>query len=127
MLAGLKSLSVLLLVLSLGLHWAALQTVAWAGMIVAYAKEGTVREAISKTFDGEHPCPLCKAIEQGREHEKQQDQKTLKPSGKLDPGILCQALHLDFRARFEPPSPAGAHSPARSDSPPKPRPRSSLV
>ena len=90
--AGLKWLSVLLLVLSLGLHWAVLQTVAWAGMIVAYSRDSTVQQAVSKTFDGQHPCPLCKAIEQGREQEKQQDQKPSKSSGKLDPGILCPAL-----------------------------------
>jgi hypothetical protein len=123
----LKSLSVLLLVLSLGLHWAVLQTVAWAGMVVAYSQNSTLREAVSKTFDGQHPCPLCKAIEQGREHEKQQDQKTLKSLGHLDPGILCQTLHLDFRTRTEPPVTVVDGHCTRTDSPPKPRPRSALV
>lgn len=125
--AGLKLLSVLLLVLSLGLHWAVLQTVAWAGMLVAYSKDATASEAISKTFDGQHPCPLCKAIEQGRQQEKKQDQKTLKPSGKFDPGILCQTLQFDFCTRFEPPDPVPLTAPHRTDAPPKPRPRSVLV
>lgn len=117
-------MSVLVLVLSLGLHWAVLQTVAWAGMIVAYSQDATVQEAINKTFDGKHPCPVCKAIEQARQHEQPQDRQTLKPSGKLDPGILCPLLHLDFHARFEPPGSPAVYAPARTDSPPKPRPRS---
>jgi len=32
-----KSATVAVLVLSLGLHWALLQTVAWTGMILAYS------------------------------------------------------------------------------------------
>jgi len=118
---------VVLLVFSLGLHWAVLQTVAWAGMLVAYSQASTVREAVSRTFDGKHPCPLCKAIERGRQEEKSQDQKTLKPSGKLDPGILCQTLDFDFRSRLEPPAPVPVSAPKRPDAPPKPRPRSALV
>lgn len=116
-------MAVLLLVLSLGLHWAALQTVAWAGMIVAYAKDASVREAISKTFDGRHPCPLCKAIERGRQQEQQQHQQSLKPSGKLDPGILNPPLYLDFYCLFAPPEAQPIHALTRVEPPPKPRPR----
>lgn len=120
-------MSVLLLVLSLGLHWAVLQTVAWAGMLVAYSQASNVREAISRTFDGKHPCPLCKAIERGRQEEKSPDQKVRKPSGKLDPGILCQTLDFDFRSHFEPPAPTPVTVLNRTDDPPKPRPRPAFV
>jgi hypothetical protein len=53
---------VLLLVLWLGLHWALLQSVAWMGMLVTYSRETSFTEAVGRTFDGEHPCCLCKAI-----------------------------------------------------------------
>jgi len=44
-----------------------MQCVAWTGMLVSYAQDGTVAEAIEKTFDGQHPCPLCLAIEKAAE------------------------------------------------------------
>jgi hypothetical protein len=56
-----------------GGHWAILQTGAWLGMIVAYSKQGDVSAAISKTFDGKHPCAVCSAVDDGR---KQEEKKT---------------------------------------------------
>ena len=70
-----RTTTVLALVLTLGLHWALLQTVAWTGMIIAYSQEDSFSTAISKTFDGQHPCPMCKALKQGRAEEKKQDQQ----------------------------------------------------
>lgn len=61
---------ILAVVSSIGLPWAVLQTVAWTGMIITYSLEGTLQEALAKTFDGKHPCSLCKQIEQGRKSEK---------------------------------------------------------
>lgn len=55
----------LALVLSLGLHWTVLQSAAWVGMIVSYSQEGSLGEALEKTFDGEHPCELCRMIDRG--------------------------------------------------------------
>lgn len=63
------------LVLSIGLHWNFLQVVAWGGMIVKYAQEGSLQGAIEKTFDGEHPCCLCKAIKKGRDDERKSPQQ----------------------------------------------------
>jgi hypothetical protein len=60
--------------LSLGLHWALLQGVAWAGMLVSFASEGTVIEAVQKTFDGQHGCPLCKKVKEGQSNPKQPQQ-----------------------------------------------------
>ena len=63
------------LVLTLGLHWTVLQSAAWVGMVVAYSKNASLGEALEKTFDGAHPCPLCKIVESGSktddENEKQ--------------------------------------------------------
>jgi hypothetical protein len=54
----------------LGGHWMALQTVAWIGMFATNAQEAPLSIAIEKTFDGKHPCPLCEAVESGREQER---------------------------------------------------------
>jgi hypothetical protein len=40
------------------------------GMIVAYSREGDVSTAISKTFDGKHPCAVCSAVQDGRKQEQ---------------------------------------------------------
>jgi hypothetical protein len=53
-----------------GGHWAILQTGAWMGMIVAYSRDGGVSTAISRTFDGKHPCALCCAVQDGRKQEE---------------------------------------------------------
>ena len=63
------------LVLSIGLHWAVLQSAAWVGMAVAYSVEkGSLTEGLSDTFDGNHPCQLCKAVQQGQESKSQDNQ-----------------------------------------------------
>jgi hypothetical protein len=58
------------LALSIGLHWGFLQSVAWVGMVVSYSHDGGIGEALEKTFDGKHPCCLCKAIAEGKKSEK---------------------------------------------------------
>ena len=58
---------------SIGLHWGFLQSVAWLGMAVNYSQDGTVSEALAKTFDGRHPCALCKAIAAGKKSEKKSE------------------------------------------------------
>lgn len=68
---------------SIDAQWAVLQSVAWVGMAVSYSmKEGSITEALSKTFDGEHPCPLCCAVKKGTDSEKKdpksKDSKKLK-------------------------------------------------
>jgi hypothetical protein len=67
---GKKFLVVLALVLSTGLHWAALQTVAWTTMLADNLRQHSLTEAVSQTFDGQHPCCLCKAIAAGKQSEK---------------------------------------------------------
>ena len=60
---------------SIGLHWTFLQAVAWAGMIVSYSQEAPLGEAVVKTFDGQHPCTLCKQIAKGKRSEKKSEYK----------------------------------------------------
>ncbi|MBV9878509.1 MAG: hypothetical protein JO025_27500 [Verrucomicrobia bacterium] len=54
----------------LGGHWAILQVGAWAGMAVSYSQQAGLMAGLSQTFDGEHPCPICKAIQVGQKHEQ---------------------------------------------------------
>ena len=42
-------------------------------MVVNYSQHGTIGEALVKTFDGKHPCPLCKAIAAGKKSEKKSE------------------------------------------------------
>ncbi|MEY2598439.1 MAG: hypothetical protein RLZZ142_698 [Verrucomicrobiota bacterium] len=58
----------------LGGHWAVLQTAAWVSMAVEYSKNDSLSSALTKTFDGEHPCQLCHAVKEGRSKEQKQDQ-----------------------------------------------------
>ena len=75
----------------LGGHWLALQSVAWVGMLANYARGETLGVAIEKTFDGEHPCDLCKVVKTGRDEE--QKQQVVKVVVKLD-AVLATAATL---------------------------------
>lgn len=55
---------------ALGAPWIALQSVAWGTMLANFARTSDWSEAIQKTFDGQHPCALCKSIERGKKSEK---------------------------------------------------------
>ncbi|HTV75960.1 MAG TPA: hypothetical protein VMD57_03100 [Candidatus Baltobacteraceae bacterium] len=65
-----KIFVVISLVMMLGAHWAVLQTVAWTAMLADNLCTHSVREAVTDTFDGQHPCPLCRAIAAGKQSEK---------------------------------------------------------
>lgn len=58
---------------SLGLHWGFLQSVAWVSMVVSYSQDAPLKEAVAKTFDGKHPCALCKAVAAGKKSEKKSE------------------------------------------------------
>jgi hypothetical protein len=78
---------VLALMVSIGLHWALLQSVAWVGMVVTYSQDASFSTAIAKTFDGKHPCHLCHLVNEGQKQEKKQDVQ--KPGPKFE---VCLAL-----------------------------------
>jgi len=60
----------LALFLVAGGHWATLQGMAWATMVKEFSKNGSLTEAVGKTFDGKHPCPMCKKIASARTSEE---------------------------------------------------------
>jgi len=122
-LSGLFKWSVVLaLVSSIGLHWAFLQAMAWTGMILTYSQEGTFREALAKTFDGQHPCSLCKQIDVGKKSEKKSD-------GKIDGKKQLEFVYDQQMLGFSPPTsycllrPHDDCTPDLSTPPPLPPPR----
>ena len=54
----------------LGGHWIVVQSVAWVSMFVEYSQTAAWEEALSKTFDGKHPCKLCSEVQRGSAGEK---------------------------------------------------------
>jgi hypothetical protein len=68
--------------LTIGLHWAVLQSVAWAGMFAAYSQENSISQSFRKTFSGEEPCRICDLVQEGRGADS--DEKTFHKSVKLD-------------------------------------------
>jgi hypothetical protein len=65
-----KIFLIVALVAMLGVHWAALQAVAWTAMLADNLQSGSFQVAVTKTFDGQHPCCLCKAIAAGKKSER---------------------------------------------------------
>ena len=78
-----KVLVVFTLICTLGAHWALLQTVAWTSMLASNLQSGSLHDAMTKTFDGQHPCPLCKAIAAAKKSEQKNQ-------------VTNQDLKLDF-------------------------------
>jgi hypothetical protein len=58
------------LLCALGAHWLVLQSVAWTTMLAGNLRTVSLTEAVHRTLDGRHPCPLCKQIAAGRTSEK---------------------------------------------------------
>jgi hypothetical protein len=109
------------LVLATGGHWALLQSVAWVGMAIQFSHTAALSVALQKTFDGKHPCKLCKVVEQGRKCSQEQDLQKLEV--KMD--FFCAE-----RSSFAVPSldfPVVSPSPEimlpRTEAPPLPPPR----
>jgi hypothetical protein len=117
-----KLLLVGVLCLSLGLHWLLLQSVAWVGMVVKYSRTDSFKWAIVKTFDGQHPCTLCKVVQAGKKSEKKHDAQ--KPVQKLDPFCLSESNTLGTSLIFPLITGYSPENSAFTEGPPKPPPRS---
>ena len=117
-----KCLIVLALVLATGAHWAALQTVAWTTMLANNLRTQSISEAVSKTFDGEHPCCLCKAIAAGKKSEKKSEAVT--PTLKMEFPPVGEKLNLFPPNRFAVLPPHHSFADTLSSKPALPPPRS---
>ncbi len=97
---------VIALVLTTGLHWATLQTVAWGAMLAKNLRQQSLTEAVSQTFDGQHPCCLCKVIAAGKKSEQKtelafQSQKFEYPPAAETPILIAPIqFHLLPQANF---------------------------
>ena len=49
----------------------AMQVLAWSKMFFDYSEGRSLAEAAEMTFDGQHPCSMCLALEESREKEKE--------------------------------------------------------
>ena len=58
--------------ISLGFQWTLLQSVAWTVMVLDRSAEMGWVQALETTFDGQHPCALCKVVTTHSESQKQQ-------------------------------------------------------
>jgi hypothetical protein len=80
-----RAVTICALCCAIGLQWVALQSIAWTAMIVDYSKRGSLCEAIKQTFDGAHPCSLCRIVNRGKTTDKKSDPQLLTP--KID--MIC--------------------------------------
>ena len=106
----------------IGLHWPIVQSFAWVGMVVNYSWHAPIQEAFVKTFDGKHPCKLCKWVKKGLATERKANSQKLltKPEFIVQPGFEL----LSPAPTFSLVPPALPFALCRIDSPPTPPPRS---
>jgi hypothetical protein len=119
-----RAVTILALCLAIGLHWVAVQSVAWTSMIVEYSQKTSLPEALAKTFDGKHPCSLCRAVQSGQKSEKKSEFQSFTP--KID--LICSARTIRLLppvAAHEYPTHAASAN-ERAQSPPVPPPRAIL-
>lgn len=82
-----------------GGHWAVLQTVAWARMIVDYTHDsGSLRQGVAETFDGAHPCELCRKISSGIVRETREQRQKPRAEDRLGKIVLTAVLPTVFSA-----------------------------
>jgi hypothetical protein len=68
--ASRRFLLILLLIAATGDQWAVMQSAAWFGMFVNSLRKDSIPQAVTETFDGKHPCQLCKAIAKSESSQK---------------------------------------------------------
>jgi hypothetical protein len=116
-----KLLLALALASSIGLHWAFFQTLAWAQMVISYSHTASLTEALEKTFDGKHPCKLCKKIDESKRSEKKSDSEIdLK---KFEFSFVASEFIFSAPAFLDEPRPQNDFATALTRTPPVPPPR----
>ena len=120
-----KVLVVFALVATISAHWALLQTVAWTTMLAGNLHSCSLHDAMTRTFDGDHPCALCKTIAAAKKSQ-QKDQITFEQQ-KLDfpPVNVSLVLIAPSRLDLFPRKDLSAESIPQK--PPTPPPRSLFV
>jgi hypothetical protein len=119
--------SVFAIFTSCGGHWMALQAVAWGRMLASNVQTDSLAVAVEKTFDGDHPCPMCQKISAARAEERREQQAS---AAAAPARVLADLMCLPVRAAIPAVSwqmafhrPAELRPPAdRADPPPTPPP-----
>jgi hypothetical protein len=91
-----RAVTIFALCCAIGLHWIALQSVAWTAMIIDYSKRAPLCQAITQTFDGAHPCSLCHVVNAGKHSEKKSDLQS--PAPKID--MICASRTTSLLRSF---------------------------
>lgn len=95
---------VVMLCLTLGLQWTLLQGIAWTEMFISFAQQGSVMEAVEKTFDGRHACPLCLKVKEGSQHGENNGQPPEEDDTKKDLDAKDTAAELVSHTALRPPA-----------------------
>ena len=114
-------LPALVLVLAIGGPWTILQTVAWVSMALSYSHEAPLVQALEKTFDGKHPCNLCKVVQEGRKDSHKKG--LLRLENKIDYWVTSPVEFAILKLPFIQSSPQADPTSTDGDSPPTPPPR----
>ena len=113
------------LVATTGAHWILLQSVAWTTMLADNLHSVSLQEALVKTFDGRHPCCLCKAIAAGKRSEKKKEFTSQMQKLEFPPAKENFALIAPLRFQLVPQANTFAES--LTQRPPTPPPRGFFV
>jgi len=93
----LRLAATLALISAIGVQWIAFQSMAWALMIVKYSKHAPLHQAIAQTFDGAHPCSLCRVLDKGRNSERKSD--THATAAQID--LICLVRTVEVLRRWD--------------------------
>jgi hypothetical protein len=95
-----KTIIAVVLAMLLGMQWTVLQSAAWVGMLISYSQNSSWSEAFIQTFDGQHPCKLCKVVAEGKRSEKAKEMSN--SSQKLEATAAEGRLSLSYPEVAEP-------------------------
>jgi len=70
------------LALLLGWNSTVLQGLAWCSMVVTYGQQAPLKTAVAWTFDGRHPCQLCRLAPKTASSEQQP--KSIQKASKVE-------------------------------------------
>jgi hypothetical protein len=120
-----NALLILVLLAATGAHWGALQSVAWTRMLAENLRTSSLADAVSRTFDGQHPCSLCKVIASAKKSEKKTEFP--QPLTKLEFPLTAQSLLLFAPTRFQLVPIGNEFVEVISQPPPQPPPRATCA
>ena len=118
-----RILIVCLLGWSLGFQWFSLQAVAWGSMLVQRTVQSDWKDAVQTTFDGQHPCELCRVVQSAQAEDDDPSGSPRVPQlewisdGESTPGVEVCLRPVPVYATVSPASQRGTR-------PPVPPPRS---